>query len=434
MDASNRRYVSIGARGAAETERLLTPSRPQLPALSYLEVGDVKREDTAYQDRNSGPPTTAASPTYQYPTGPPPPYNSHATPTPGTGWTPIKSGVHTPPESRRTSAEENESMRQTTRQSLPSISEALGVDNHSSYKPPTTHLPPPRSPAPGSPTSAPQRPYGLESSQQYASFRQDSAGPQSYPPQDSAKPAYASSESRPPLQVQTAQATPHQAPASHAHPAPTSAPYESSTSQSSAGSMPPPPSTFGYGYQSYTPRYAQSNPPSSQGAGPIYSPSAQYGPPPTPTTGWRADSSRYGAEERAPQIYGDSVKRHIELYDVEAAFSEVSPPFHVATLNRRVLTPLIRSRSPAAPSPSSLAATAHICTNKHAPAPPSPPSPASSSSTTCSKNPASKWTRSPKSATSSWHSRQSTSSKPPTNANSTKPTQTSLPRCPPLQA
>lgn len=310
---------------------MLTFRRPQLPALSYLDVGDVKREDPTYQDRKLAPPTAAASPTYQYPTGPPPPYNSHPTPSPAQTWTPSKSGVHTPPDSRRMSGEDSDTARQPPRQSLPSISEALGVDSHAPYQPPpTTHLPPSRSPAPASPTSTARHPYLAEPaqshqqypsqpSQQFSSFRQDSAGPQSYPPPDSAKPP----DTRPPLHLQTAQAIPRPPqPAAHAHPPPTSAPYEQPSSNS-AGSMAPPPSTFGYGYTNYTPRYAQSNPPSSQGAGPIYSPSAQYGPPPTPSTGWRAEPSRHGPEDRAPQIYGESVKRHIDQYDLEASLSEV---------------------------------------------------------------------------------------------------------------
>ncbi|KAI7515657.1 hypothetical protein KC331_g22003, partial [Hortaea werneckii] len=52
-----------------------TNRRPQLPALSYLDVDKVKREEEAYQSRNMCgsqplPAVTAASP---YPQGPPPP-------------------------------------------------------------------------------------------------------------------------------------------------------------------------------------------------------------------------------------------------------------------------------------------------------------------------------------------------------------------------
>lgn len=313
--------------------------RPQLPALSYLEVGDVKREDTGYQDRKMGPPITAASPTYQYPTGPPPPYNSHPAPASGNGWTPLKSGVRTPPVSRRASGEESESAKQNTRQSLPSLSEALGVDGHTPYQAaPPTHLPRPKSPGAQSPTATIRRPYGIDSTphqeyaapplQQYSSFRQDSAGPQPYLSRESAKPAIEpQSETRAPLHLETTHSTPRQSqPTAHPHAPPTSMSHDHSSSNASAGSMPPPPSTFGYGYASYTPRYAQSNPPSSQGTGPIYSPSAQYGPPPPASTGWRADPARYSTDERSPQIYGESVKRHIDLYDLEAALSEVDIP------------------------------------------------------------------------------------------------------------
>lgn len=127
---------------ASDVTKLLTFGSPQLPALSYLDVGDVKREEPSYQERKLGTPAATASPTYQYPTGPPPPYNSHPAPPSGNGWPAIKPGVQTPPESRRTSGDESESVRSTARQSLPSISEALGVEGHSSYQAaPPTHLP-----------------------------------------------------------------------------------------------------------------------------------------------------------------------------------------------------------------------------------------------------------------------------------------------------
>ena len=344
MDTTtDRRCVPITSDlfyGSTVVKSKLTYCRPQLPALSYLDLDNIKREEGAYTDRSMGPPTTAASPTYQYPTGPPPPYNSHTAPS-SNGWPPMKSGVHTPPESRRTSAEEKDAIRQVARQplpsisqSLPSISEALGVDSHTAYQPPPppTQLSRPKSPAPASPV--PRRSYGIETSQphhqyaptqptqQYSSFRQDSAGPQ-YAPQEPSKPTFVPSmETRPPLHLQTPQHAPRPQPPTHAHPTQASPFQDQSASSSSSTSMPPPPSSFGYGYTNSTPKYAQANPPPGHATGPIYSPSSRHGPP--QSTGWRAENapSTFGAEERP--VYGESVKRHIDLYDLESFLTDVS--------------------------------------------------------------------------------------------------------------
>lgn len=79
------------------------------------------------------------------------------------------------------------------------------------------------------------------------------------------------------------------------------------------------PPSFPYGYQPYPPRYAQPTPPSSANAGPIYQPSLSSAAPPTPSAGWKSEGGRYG-EERP---YGESVKRHLDMYDLEGALNDV---------------------------------------------------------------------------------------------------------------
>jgi hypothetical protein len=86
--------------------------------------------------------------------------------------------------------------------------------------------------------------------------------------------------------------------------------------------MPPPPPTFPYGYTPYPPRYAQSS--QTPTSGPIYQPSAQFAAPPPPTPAWKQEGSTRYSDERSPSApYGESVKRHLDLYDLEASLNEV---------------------------------------------------------------------------------------------------------------
>ena len=308
-----------------------------------------------YPNRNNSAPQThnsvsATSPTYHHPPGPPPPY-SHPPPQHANSWPGVRQVDNTSPDSRGPSGDEGENIKQTIRQSLPSISEALGVDSQTSYTPSTSaplghpqiaHVAQSQSAAPSSPPSASRRSYGMEPSQlhtsnsnsnyQYSSFRQDSAAPQQYLPPDSAKSTYAiSQDAKPPLHLQTSQPPPRtQEPATYSYQQKISPQYEQQSSQS-AGSMGPP--SFPYGYTPYPSRYAQTTPTSSHSAGPIYQPSTQYAAPSTQSSSWKSEtaSSRFVPDDHstAPTGYSDSVKRHLDLYDLEGALSEVSCAGHV---------------------------------------------------------------------------------------------------------
>lgn len=89
--------------------------------------------------------------------------------------------------------------------------------------------------------------------------------------------------------------------------------------------MPPPaPPSFPYGYTPYPPRYGASAPAVAPTvAGPIYQPSVTHGAPQTPAApSWKSENgAKLLSEER---IYGDSVKRHLDMYDIEAALTDVS--------------------------------------------------------------------------------------------------------------
>jgi hypothetical protein len=321
---------------------VLTRHRPQLPPVSFLDHDKLRRDEDGYQDRMTGvtqillPSVPAASPAHQYPSGPPPPYSHPAPPTQYlTGAaTSTPTTMRTPPESRRTSGDEKEAIKQTVRQSLPSISEALGVDNQPAYHsslptqtmpaahPPTHRAVPTSSPSPRSqhrmepPQHAPK--HHAPTSTHYPQYRQDTPQHHSYPPVEAPRPPYA--ESRPSMHIQAARSPPPQRPAQHASQYPPSAlqsPGREQPPQHSSGSMGPLP--FSYGYQPYPPRHAQPPPPSSSSTGPIYQPSVSNAAPSTSSTAWKSES-KYGGETRS---YGDSVKRQLDMYDLEGALNDV---------------------------------------------------------------------------------------------------------------
>ena len=325
----------------------LTRTRPQLPPMGYLDHDKARRDEDVYQDRLTGAPQAlplppAASPAHQYPSGPPPPYSHPAPPSQYmsniTSSTPAN--THTPPESRRTSENEKEAIKQTVRHSLPSISEALGVETKPIYRPTlpvqttpsSTHAPPPThglasSPSPRSHRMEPPQ----QSSEQhtaptshFAQYRQDAQRHPSYPSADAPRPSYA--DSRPPVHMPAARSPPPQRSAHHPSqyaPTPTPrSPAHEQPPQHPSGAMGPP--SFPYGYQPYPSRYAAAAPPPpAPAAGPIYQPSLSNAAPSSAPKPWKAENARYGGEERT---YGDSVKRQLEMYDLAGALSDVRKP------------------------------------------------------------------------------------------------------------
>lgn len=341
------------------------PLRPQLPALSYLEVDNVKREEETYHhQRTTGTPqslsaSTGASPTYHYPQGPPPPYSHVHGPPPTNSWHP---SVHTPPESRRTSEHEKETAK--PRQSLPSISEALGkVDNQASFAsttvPPSSlqSAPPSQSqntapPSPAPRRSCPMEPPQLATSTAYSGsssyprhtqYRPEPSRQSSYPPPDSARPASAAfphALETPSSHLQTSQASCRPPPPSTAlsraeERSPSYDQQYSAHSANSTSSMGPP-SSFPYGYTPFPPRYANATPSTSGSSGPIYQPSTTYGPPPSSQPSWKLDSTRY--DDRGLAHHSDTVKRHLDFFDLEASLNEVGVIAISVQLHEHLLT------------------------------------------------------------------------------------------------
>lgn len=312
-----------------------------LPSISNLDK--VKREEMDYQRRHSA---TAA------PMNPLHPLSHHAHQSSVTNALPAPlGGLLSPPESRRTSGEDD-AQRAPTRQSLPSISEALG----SSEQPHAFSAPAP-GPPPG-PTSAPQpyfpsattsptdqrtKPFSTDlhasqgprnpfvQTQSPFTGASTTAGPPPPPPPPASLdslPRSSFSEPRasfsapqqnaklptlhplrtnpspPPASGQTGHSYPPYPPHSTAH-------YEA-TAPHSAGSMNP-----NYGYpQQYPSTYPVSAP--APGVPATYQPSSR------PYTGWdgRTEEKKLNRASLAP--YGESVKRHLESFDLEASLNEVS--------------------------------------------------------------------------------------------------------------
>lgn len=322
---------------------LTTPPSPQLPALSYLDIDKVKREEDLYQSRLAGATDTYNSAgdlgqSYPYPSGPPPPY-SRPPPSQNTNiWDGVSSAGHTPVDSRSSGGEEYDNVKRLVRQSLPSISEALGADRQASYQQRVPELKTtsyqaavPQTPtAPSSPSPHSRRAHELESAthqgpfanttRPYESFRHDSVGPHPYSSLEAKSGLELNAESRHSLHVLTPSSTER-----FTKPFTPHLPYEHTVHRGN-GSMGPPSNP--YGYAPHTSSYAQLPPSMSQSSGPIYVPSARFAAPPTPSAGWKngTASPRFSHADRAPAPtpYGDSVKRHLDLFDLEAALNEVS--------------------------------------------------------------------------------------------------------------
>jgi len=284
------------------------------------------------------------SPTTMY-SGPPPPYSyPSSTASSVTGL----AGYISPPESRRTSENDKEAPT-SQRQSLPSIHEALAAEQPLSYTAPPsasalssqTHHPAPiltpTTPIPRShPETSPQgppnpfshgQPLGPYSAQTHPA-RASQLQQTSFAPSDPKFSAINSHESKfPQLRpVRTAQ-THIETLRSSVLQSRNSPAYDSGPS--SAGSM-----NSQNGYNSYQPSYPYQPPPPSIVPLTYHPPDPYHGLNLHPTT-WRSDGSEINRAEEGRkaasrggslggQTYGESVKRHLDIFDLETSLNEVS--------------------------------------------------------------------------------------------------------------
>ncbi|KAL6711415.1 hypothetical protein ACN47E_004349 [Coniothyrium glycines] len=330
-----------------------------LPSINHMDPDRVKREEMDYQKKHSA--AVMASPLHPYlassrlHSGHQP---SIASAVPGS-----MGGLLSPPESRRTSGDEKDSQRPAPpRQSLPSIHEALGSEQPLSYPatvpPPTPSAPPLQHYLPPSTTTSPtdtrSRNFPGEHhpsqgpSNQFSHPRSPfigSVASQIPPPQPQTQPQSESrpalSDPRPPYStpqhnsklpalypLKTAQSPPTSvARPSVSYPSypPPSTPYDG-PAPPSVGSM----SSHYPSYHQYPPNHPLSAPMTSAPNAAYAASNPTFSAPPRYPPTWRDRNSEMAhLEEKkinrsslAP--YGESVKRHLESFDLEASLNEMA--------------------------------------------------------------------------------------------------------------
>ncbi|KAL1626051.1 hypothetical protein SLS56_007025, partial [Neofusicoccum ribis] len=317
------------------------------------------------------------SPSFPY-SNPPPPYTTHHAPAASAPPASL-AGLISPPESRRTSGDEKEQKHPATRQSLPSIHEALASEQPMSYPHSTPSAPPPASqffqPPPLPATSHPdpsRRHYSQDFSNKEppASYSQQTErSPFMKPPPH--VPPYSQAQQDPPRPTLPVHNNPklptlhplrtEQLPVTSSRPSfaggypsysQQNSPAYEQNSQQQAGPVqqqqqqpfgynnPYPPGPYPYSAPPPPPPPSQANPPYPPSA-PAYSAPAGYPP------AWRSDGAEVRrAEENkragrhaGPTLYGESVKRHLDNFDFEASLNEVSQikgaiPVHKANVRQ----------------------------------------------------------------------------------------------------
>ncbi|THY17544.1 hypothetical protein D6D02_03132 [Aureobasidium pullulans] len=336
MDTSDRQRQDWTSPQSSPIEHSTNKQfRAALPPIKMLDIDKIKREEAEYQARGTNmnmAPSAVNSPTIPYPSGPPPPYSRPSYP-----------DARTPPEARRPSQEDPS--KQANKQSLPSIHEALGVEQSASY-PPAAHRPyssapqpayhaPVTAPAPPSPVSARRSFAAMEPPPppQSAGFVHAPRSPYTQPHQDVSprhmsehqerqRSAYAP-QPAPSLQPgQSPLAHQSQYPRSYSVAGPSPSHERTASHPLSMPPAAPPPAPhhpLPYGYAPapapapYPSHYAYppSAPHSAATTSSIYQPSITQPAPP--------QNSEPG---RAP--FGDSVKRHLDMWDFGEALNEIA--------------------------------------------------------------------------------------------------------------
>ncbi|KAF2740202.1 hypothetical protein EJ04DRAFT_425540 [Polyplosphaeria fusca] len=331
---------------------LLTANSVGLPSISHLDADKIKREEVEYPRKHSAP--AMVSPLHRSFPGPSHSYASNHQSPAASSLPGPHGGLLSPPESRRTSGDEKE-QRQPARQSLPSIHEALGSEQPLSYSaaPPTSAqlAVAPAFPPPSSSTSPSDHRGRAFSAVEIGS--QGPPNPFSHPRSPfMGTPASTGAPQPPPAQADplprpSFSSTPHNPKLPALHPLRTtqSPPAASSRSNASYSTYPPPASSsyeppaphsagsmnHHYGYPPYSSNYPLSAPaPGSSNTGYPPSSTTYSAPPRYPPPSWRSDSSeisrmeekKLGRANLAP--YGESVKRHLESFDLEASLNEMA--------------------------------------------------------------------------------------------------------------
>ncbi|KAJ5707521.1 Zinc finger NHR/GATA-type [Penicillium malachiteum] len=287
--------------------------RDPLPAIGFL-----GKDGSGYTpSQNITSPSSIFSPNIRY-----------LIPTRRLAMRPPQPGYISPPESRRVEEEKDK----TSRQSLPSIHEALGKDNHLPYPAPTSAPPPPQSGHAGhAGHSAPSHLIGRSSAEGPAG-PPNPFGPASgslmrepaYPHQnqhqaDPSRNSLASINSQDSRNASLHSISTGKSPTQSAKTGITSV----SGSQNSVYDYSAPPSAGSVaspnGYSHFPPNYSFPQPSGTSYPPPSYDNRQYMGAP-------RVDGVKggYGARPMPGQPHSDSVKRHLDVYDVETSLNEIS--------------------------------------------------------------------------------------------------------------
>lgn len=343
-----------------------------LPSINHLDSDSVKQHVHDFPYKQQPVPTPRSASIHHY-TSPPShhPHTNHQPP-PASAPPASLAGLLSPPQRPAMSSEqEKDSHPSTLGHSLPSIHEALGSEQPPSYPstvPPPSALasaaPPPPHPIPTSLATSPVecRPHPLPSTLHarqgssnpfshsrtpYLAFSAPQAQvppppppppphsqnePMAHPPVSDSHPSYSTPQEKPKLPtlhpLNTSQSPSIQADRRNT-------PYSSYPTPSAHYEIPAPPSANSgpqhYPYAHYS-HYSPQSAPSTHAPNPVYPQSTpRFSTPPRyqPPVWREAKSDLAHLEEKkihrtslAP--YGDSVKRHLESFDLEASLNEMA--------------------------------------------------------------------------------------------------------------
>ncbi|KAJ8107394.1 hypothetical protein OPT61_g8898 [Boeremia exigua] len=314
-----------------------------------MDPNRFKREEGDYQRKLSTP--AMVSPMHPH-SGPSHLHGTHQSP-PASAVPGSLAGLLSPPESRRTSGDEKNSYKPTPRQSLPSISEALGAEQSLPYPGPVP--PPPSAAAPTShhvsPSDSRKRPFEPDSysaqgpSNPFSHPRSPFIGssaqvPPPPPPHNQVdstpRPSYEQRPLYPVSQHSSKLPSLHpikttQSPPPIARPSIPYSSYPPAPSQAYEAPAPQPSEPMNHQYGYSQPQYASYPPPAPAPSGPpaAYPPASNYAGPPRyyPTslrdnTEARLEEKKLNRASLAP--YGESVKRHLDSFDLEASLNEMA--------------------------------------------------------------------------------------------------------------
>ncbi|KAL8734628.1 MAG: hypothetical protein Q9181_003128 [Wetmoreana brouardii] len=321
-----------------------------LPSISYINLDKIKRESAYYSSRvpssaaTSMPAPPLVSPSSMY-SCPPPPYSYPSSTTSSIAGGHTNGYISPPMESRRT-FEDDKEQRHVSKQSLPSIHEALNRDPLSitSLLTKSTAPPPQSHPAPHSSNRSPTSPT-------YHSYKDiPSTGPPTTSSEIQSSPIHSAGPPRP-----------NQSPRTAFDPTTSRLP-SSATRENHYPPMLPPrtiPSPAGANRPSMPPSSLRHSSPAYESVSrpaPIVNPSHTYSPYPTPysyapsmptisstfqpPSPSHPPSWRYGEHENdrvedeyrrngikeslTKPAYGEAVKRHLDNFDLETSLNEIA--------------------------------------------------------------------------------------------------------------